>query len=85
MSGRADTRVFDILQERAVNMVERRARQQRKAIADAIQTDFGGVMAHVEGDAIVLEGRDLLERWLHDAQLRDVGRATLRSGRSMNR
>lgn len=50
-----------------------RAGKRRAAIAvraDAIP----GVRAGIEGDAVVLEGRGLLERWLCDAEIRDVGR-----------
>ncbi|MEO8723152.1 MAG: hypothetical protein ABI395_06455 [Sphingobium sp.] len=69
-----------MLPDRAAALGERRAQGQRDAIAGAVQNDFPGVTAHVEGDAVVLEGRHLLERWLRDARLRNVGRDVLRSG-----
>lgn len=52
---------------------EARAAGRRSEIvaeADALR----GVSAHVEGDEVVLEGRGLLDRWLRDASLRNIGR-----------
>lgn len=80
MSGRIDTRALGALQDIATGMVERRTEQQRHAIVAQVESDFPGVHAHVEGDMVVLTGRHLLDRWIRDARLRDVGRDVLRQG-----
>ncbi|MPT49099.1 MAG: hypothetical protein E2598_11900 [Sphingobium sp.] len=49
------------------------AMQVRESLAERART-FGGISATVDGDAVVLEGRGLLERWLKDADLRAIGR-----------
>jgi len=52
-----------------------RARVESKRQAIAGEADaLPGVSAQVEGDAVVLEGRGLLDRWLRDASLRNIGR-----------
>lgn len=83
MSGRVDTRALGALQDIATGIVERRAEQQRRAIVTQAESDFPGVRARVEGDTVVLEGRHLLDRWIRDARLRDVGRDVLRQGGGM--
>lgn len=50
-----------------------RAGERRAAIAARAET-LPGVRAGIEGEAVILEGRGLLERWLRDAEIRDVGR-----------
>lgn len=60
--------------EKAVRLGEARAERHRRAIADEADA-LPGVRASVEGEAVVLEGRGLLDRWLRDASLRNIGRA----------
>jgi hypothetical protein len=80
MSGQIDTRALGALQDMVTGLSHRRAEQQRQAIVTHVESDFTGVRAHVEGDTVVLEGRHLLDRWIRDARLRDVGRYVLRQG-----
>lgn len=60
--------------ERAARLGEARAEIRRRGIADEAEA-LPGVRASVEGEAVVLEGRRLLDRWLRDASLRNLGRA----------
>lgn len=60
--------------QRAERAGERRAEGHRHAIA-AEADALPGVRASVEDEAVVLEGRGLLDRWLRDASLRNIGRA----------
>ena len=62
--------------ERAAAAGEERAARRRQAIAEEADA-LGGVRARVEGDAVVIEGRGLLDRWIRDANLRNIGRAGL--------
>jgi hypothetical protein len=59
--------------ERAARLGEVRAEVKRRTIADEAEA-LPGVRASVEGEAVVLEGRKLLDRWLRDASLRNIGR-----------
>ena len=59
--------------ERAARLGEARAEVKRHAIADEAEA-MPGVRATIEGEAVVLEGRRLLDRWLRDASLRTIGR-----------
>ena len=59
--------------ERAARLGEVRAEVKRHAIADEAEA-MPGVRATIEGEAVVLEGRRLLDRWLRDASLRTIGR-----------
>lgn len=58
--------------QRVTQRAEARAQGKRDAIARAAE-DLG-IGASVEGERVVLEGRGLLTRWLHDARIRDIGR-----------
>jgi len=49
------------------------ADRRRSGIAAEVEA-LRGVSAHVEVDEVVLEGRGLLDRWLRDASLRNIGR-----------
>lgn len=60
--------------EKAARLGEARAEFKRRAIADEADA-LPGVRASVEDEAVVLEGRGLLDRWLRDASLRNIGRA----------
>ena len=60
--------------EKAARLGEARAEFKRRAIADEADA-LPGVHASVEDEAVVLEGRGLLDRWLRDASLRNIGRA----------
>lgn len=62
--------------ERAAAAGEARAARRRQAIAEEADA-LGGVRARVEGEAVVIEGRGLLDRWIRDANLRNIGRAGL--------
>lgn len=57
---------------RGVRIAQGRAERRRREICEEARAM--GVSARVEDSAVVLEGRGLLDRWLRDAQLRDVGR-----------
>ncbi len=59
--------------EAAARLGEARAERRRAAIADEADA-LPGVRARVEGDAVVLEGRRLLDRWLRSATFRNIGR-----------
>lgn len=52
---------------------EKRADVIRLAIATEANS-LGGITARIEGADVVMEGRNLLERWLRDAELRHIGR-----------
>lgn len=53
---------------------EARAAARRQGITRAVAADFPGLTARIEGEAVVIEGRGLLDRWLREATLRDIGR-----------
>lgn len=57
--------------QRVAQRAELRAAGRRDAIIRAAE-DLG-IGARAEGDTVVLEGRGLLARWLHDARLRNIG------------
>ena len=60
---------------RRLGVAAAQARVERKRQAIAEEADaLPGVSAHVEGEAVVLEGRGLLDRWIRDAGLRNIGR-----------
>lgn len=61
------------LLERAEQIGEAKAAHMRRSIADEAAA-LPGIRAHVEGEDVILEGRGLLERWLRDASLRNIGR-----------
>ncbi len=67
---------LDALLDRARGHAEARAVQRRRGIAEEAST-VPGISAHVEGENVVLEGRRLLDRWIRDASLRNVGRTAL--------
>lgn len=51
-------------------------RGKARAIARGVarlRDEFPGLEVSAEPDAIVLSGRGLLRRWLHDARLRAIG------------
>lgn len=60
-------------QRLGARLAQARVERKRQAIAGEAEA-LPGVSAHVEGDAVVLEGRGLLDRWLRDASLRNIGR-----------
>lgn len=60
--------------ESAARAGERRAERHRRAIADEADA-LPGVHASVAGEDVLIEGRGLLDRWLSDARLRNIGRA----------
>ena len=64
------------LLERGAQLGEAKAMQKRRAIADAAAA-LPGVRASISGEEVILEGRGLLDRWLRDASLRNIGRAGL--------
>ncbi|AUW59215.1 hypothetical protein C1T17_15080 [Sphingobium sp. SCG-1] len=59
--------------ERGVALGERAA-VRRRAIVLAEALEVRGVRAGLEGDAVVIEGRALLDRWVEDARLLYIGR-----------
>tara|TARA_R110000782_G_scaffold117364_4_gene207687 strand:- start:1812 stop:2039 length:228 start_codon:yes stop_codon:yes gene_type:complete len=60
-------------QRLGARLARARVERKRREVADEADA-LPGVSAHVEGDAVVLEGRGLLDRWLRDASLRNIGR-----------
>jgi len=62
--------------DRAARAGEARAAAARQALVREAQA-LGGIAAHVAGEDVVLEGRGLLDRWIRDARLRDIGRRGL--------
>lgn len=62
--------------ERAARAGDARAAALRQALVGEAEA-LGGIVARVEGEAVVLEGRGLLDRWIRDARLRDIGRTGL--------
>lgn len=73
MSGAALARV----EARGARIAQARAHERREAMVARVERDHPGLSAHIDGDAVVIEGRHLLDRWLRDARLRDIGRAGL--------
>ncbi len=61
------------LTARAERLGAVRAERQRRVIAEEAAA-LGGITARVEGEDVVLEGRGLLDRWLRDASIRNIGR-----------
>lgn len=60
------------MMQRAQEAADRRAARMRQEIMSGIETDFPDLMVRAEGEAVIVEGRDLLHRWLDDARLRDA-------------
>lgn len=52
---------------------EARAGRRRREIAAEAEA-LGGIAARIEGERVMLEGRGLLDRWIRDASLRNIGR-----------
>ncbi len=69
----ADAAVLRAILERGQAIGERAADRLRDRVA-AEARDVPGVTVSTEGDAIVIEGRALLDRWVEEARLRYVGR-----------
>lgn len=69
----ADAIVVRAVLERGQAIGERAAARLRDRVA-AEARDVPGVTVTTEGDAIVIEGRALLDRWVEEARLRYVGR-----------
>ncbi|MBP6031612.1 MAG: hypothetical protein KA533_09305 [Sphingobium sp.] len=67
---------LDGLLGRAEHLGEVRAARRRRDIAEEANA-LPGISAHVESDAVILEGRGLLDRWLREASLRNIGRILL--------
>ncbi len=59
--------------ERANRAGERRAELRRREIATEAEA-LGGIAVVIEGEQVVLEGRGLLDRWLREASIRNIGR-----------
>jgi hypothetical protein len=59
---------------RGMYIAQAQVERKRREIADEADA-LPGLNAHVEGEDIVIEGRGLLERWIRDASLRNIGRA----------
>ncbi|TNE46122.1 MAG: hypothetical protein EP321_13605 [Sphingomonadales bacterium] len=64
---------FRAAQQRADRMAADRAERRRQEIVVAAGA-MSGIAASLEADRVVLEGRGLLDRWLRDAALRNIGR-----------
>lgn len=73
LSGAVSGAALAGVRRRAERAGAARAERARRAIAAAAGA-MGGIAASVEGEDVVLAGRNLLERWLVDAELRDIGR-----------
>jgi len=59
--------------ERIRRAGEQRAELRRREIAGAAGA-LGGIAVSIEGEQVVLEGRGLLDRWIREASLRNIGR-----------
>lgn len=68
----------EALRERARLLAGDRAATRRGELALAAERDFPGLAARIEGEAVIIEGRGLLDRWLREANLRAI---TERAGR----
>lgn len=66
-------RALAALLPRAERAGAARAGRRRAAIVAEAEARRG-IVARIEGEDVVLEGRGLLERWLRDAGLRTLGR-----------
>lgn len=75
MTGVGSFAGFDRASKRAALLAADRAETLRGEMVAAIAADFPGLSARVEGDEVIVEGRDLLARWLADARLRDLATA----------
>lgn len=58
--------------ERVGRAAARRADRRRQEIVS--EAEAMGVAASIEEDRVVIEGRGLLDRWLRDASIRNLGR-----------
>lgn len=58
--------------DRAKRAGARRAELRRREIA--AEAGAMGISASIEGELVVLEGRGLLDRWIREASLRNIGR-----------
>ena len=63
------------IEARVRGAAEMRAAERREAVADAARA-VPGVSARVEDDAVVVDGRDLVARWVEDVRLRYLWRMT---------
>ncbi|MGE4429138.1 MAG: hypothetical protein AB7E05_00185 [Sphingobium sp.] len=59
--------------DRAERAGEARAARVRLALAEEAQA-LDGIRASIDGGDVRLEGRGLLDRWIRDAGLRNLGR-----------
>ena len=59
--------------QKAGRIADARAARWRQTIAAEAEA-MGGITAEVERDRVVIEGRGLLDRWIRDAALRNIGR-----------
>ena len=66
-------RALDALLARAERAGAARAARRCEAVATEAEA-LPGIVARIEEEDVVLEGRGLLERWLRDAGLRMLGR-----------
>tara|TARA_B110001454_G_scaffold189540_1_gene188203 strand:+ start:309 stop:521 length:213 start_codon:yes stop_codon:yes gene_type:complete len=66
-------RARDGLMGRAQRHAEGRAAGRRRSISEEAG-GLPGVSAFMEGDDVILEGRGLLDRWIREASLRNIGR-----------
>lgn len=82
MSGRLAVPAFAGVHDRADSAARSRSASIRQGIVAGIEAGFPGLSAQIEQDDVVIEGRDLLVRWLRDAALRDIGPSVARGERS---
>ena len=61
------------LSARAERLGAARADRRRQEIAGEAEA-MGGIAATIEGGDVVIAGRGLLDRWIRDANLRNIGR-----------
>ena len=58
---------------KGIQIAQTRVARKRGEIANEANA-IPGVRARVEDEAVVLEGRGLLDRWIREASLRHIGR-----------
>lgn len=61
------------VKRKVAQLAETRATEKRSDIAHEAEA-LSGVTASVEGEDVVFEGRRLLDRWIRDASIRNIGR-----------
>lgn len=65
--------MLEQLEARGLAAAKARAARARSDLAARIWAEVPGVTATVEGQAVVIEGRGLMRRWIGDPAFRAIG------------